>query len=73
MLSIDNAVFHNGVYLQEDNVSVYEIKKAQDLALIVSTHVTKKVEIKDLSVAGNWVVVQTNNPQTVIVDGVDSY
>lgn len=73
MVSIDNAVFNYGVYLQGDNVSVYATKKPQDLAVIVSTHISKGVEVRDVSVAGHWVIVQTNNPKTVPVDGVDSY
>jgi hypothetical protein len=49
------------------------VKSPQDLSLIVSAHINKNVTMHNLSIAGNWIIVQTNNPTIVPVDGVKYY
>ncbi|XP_001600828.1 hydroxypyruvate reductase [Nasonia vitripennis] len=72
LVSIDDSVFVDGVHLQ-DNISLYKAKSAQDLAQVVAAHVAKGVAINNVSIAGNWIIVQTNKPVSLAVDGVESY
>ncbi|XP_014216391.1 uncharacterized protein LOC106645125 isoform X2 [Copidosoma floridanum] len=73
LMSVDNTPFKDYVCLLQDNISLYKTKTPEDLAKIVTGHIVKSVAISNVSVSGNWVVMQTNNPVTIPIDGIDSF
>ncbi|XP_014216392.1 uncharacterized protein LOC106645125 isoform X3 [Copidosoma floridanum] len=73
LMSVDNTQFKDYVCLLQDNISLYKTKTPEDLTKIVSSHINKSVTISSVSVSGNWVVMQTNNPVTIPIDGIESY
>ncbi|XP_023288435.1 D-3-phosphoglycerate dehydrogenase [Orussus abietinus] len=72
LLSINEASFENGVVFR-NNVSLYRGKWPQDLAKIVNAISSKGIEIHSLNAIENWFVIQTNESNSIAVDGVESF
>ncbi|XP_012261202.2 D-3-phosphoglycerate dehydrogenase [Athalia rosae] len=72
LLSIDDAVFPNGVVLHE-NLSLYRGNGPSDLTNIVTTLAAKGVQIQSLNTTDKWFAIQTNQEITVPVQGVESF
>ena len=73
LLSLDDAVFANGVPLADHAVSLYRAKGIQDVAQIVNSFSAKAINIHNLNANGSWVLIQTDREVSIEVDGIESF
>lgn len=73
LLSLDDAVFANGVALADYAVSLYRAKGIQDVAQIVNSFSAKAINIHNLNANGSWVLIQTDREVSIEVDGIERF
>ncbi|CAL7942779.1 unnamed protein product [Xylocopa violacea] len=73
LLSLDDAVFVNGIVLGNYYTSFYRTNNVQDLAQIVNAFSTKDINVRNLNTHGSWTIVQTDREVSVLVDGIEAF
>uniref|UniRef100_A0A0C9S0B9 D-3-phosphoglycerate dehydrogenase n=1 Tax=Fopius arisanus TaxID=64838 RepID=A0A0C9S0B9_9HYME len=72
LLSIDDAIFNNGIVLR-DFISLYHANGPQDLATIVNAFSSKDIGINSLYANGVWLAIETNQDVSIPINGIEVY
>ncbi|XP_011493920.1 PREDICTED: D-3-phosphoglycerate dehydrogenase isoform X1 [Ceratosolen solmsi marchali] len=72
LLSINDSIFSSEVCLPE-HTSLYLTHELENLSEILNTHRLHKVTVNSINLSNKWVLVHTNKPQTLPVNGIKYY